>query len=211
MDTLPPETAALLGGRRLLAHPFYRRWEDGDLAPTELAAYAAQYRHVEAALPDFLIELVGRLDDPAARALVAANLRDEVAGPETHLEAFERFAAAVGAGDERPTPATTALLDLYQRSVRSASSDFALGVLAGYEVQAAEVARTKGDSLAARYGIDADGRAFWDLHAGLEDEHAAWTLAAAGGVDGDEFVAGARASAAAWWSFLDEREALAAA
>ena len=42
----------VLRDRRLLAHPFYRRWEAGTLERAELAAYAAQYRHFEAALPD---------------------------------------------------------------------------------------------------------------------------------------------------------------
>ena len=41
----------LLRHRRLLAHPFYRRWEAGTLRPGELASYAGQYRHFEATLP----------------------------------------------------------------------------------------------------------------------------------------------------------------
>ena len=33
-------------GLRLLEHPFYRRWEAGELLPGELADYAGQYRHL---------------------------------------------------------------------------------------------------------------------------------------------------------------------
>ena len=53
----------VLRDRRLLAHPFYRRWEAGTLQPGELGAYAAQYRHFEAALPDVLEAVVQRVDD----------------------------------------------------------------------------------------------------------------------------------------------------
>jgi pyrroloquinoline-quinone synthase len=206
---------SLIGPYRLLDHPFYRRWEAGELSRAELAAYAAQYRHFEAMLPGFLAELSAGLEGPAAE-LVAANLADEVGGATSHLELFDAFAAAVGAPSAEPaSPAMARLLDVYAGSLRDQSGARALGVLAGYEVQAAEVAVTKGDGLAARYGLGEDGCAFWRLHAELEGAHAAWTLEAAGlhggELDAHGFAAGAAESAAAWWSFLDEREALAAA
>jgi hypothetical protein len=36
--------AAAPADRRLLDHPFYRRWEAGKVSIAELGAYAAQYR-----------------------------------------------------------------------------------------------------------------------------------------------------------------------
>jgi pyrroloquinoline quinone (PQQ) biosynthesis protein C len=39
-------TEALREGR-LLGHPFYQRWQEGELAVPELTAYAEQYRHFE--------------------------------------------------------------------------------------------------------------------------------------------------------------------
>ena len=67
----------ILESRRLLAHPFYRRWEAGTLEPGELASYAGQYRHFEAALPLVLESIAGDLPDGPARRLVEANLEDE--------------------------------------------------------------------------------------------------------------------------------------
>ncbi len=52
-----------IGGKRLLDHPFYRRWEAGTLARGELAAYAEQYRHIEAALPEVLRRVASNLPD----------------------------------------------------------------------------------------------------------------------------------------------------
>jgi pyrroloquinoline quinone (PQQ) biosynthesis protein C len=206
MDTV----AALIDPFRLLEHPFYRRWESGALEEGELAAYAAQYRHFEAQLPSFL-EGLGALVEGEAADLVAANLADERGGPKTHLELFDGFCAAVDAPVAEPTAAMATLIATYNDALSSGDAAYALGVLAGYEIQAAEVADTKGAGLAEHYGVDEKGRTFWLLHAALEADHADWTLRAAEGLDEARFAEGAQASATAWWGFLDEREALVAA
>src|ERR1700722_12599030 len=147
----------VLRDRRLLAHPFYRRWEAGTLERRELAAYAGQYRHFETALPTVLDTVVGHIEDPVARALVQANLDDELGVPAPHLELFEGFAQAVGApSGVEATPATAALVDLYT-TVAGESPVAALAALAAYEVQASDIAASKGDGLRARYGVSDDG------------------------------------------------------
>jgi pyrroloquinoline-quinone synthase len=205
------DTDTLIGPNRLLEHPFYRRWESGDLAEGELARYAEQYRHFEAMLPGFLAGLESVVDAHAAQ-LVAANLADEVDGPTTHLTLFEGFATAVGAHAEAaPTPAMAALVAVYTDALAQRDAAYGLGVLLGYEVQAAEVASSKAAALGACYGVDAEGCTFWETHAHLEELHAAWSLEASEGLDEARLLVGAEASASAWWGFLDEREALAAA
>ncbi len=200
----------ILRSRRLLAHPFYRRWEAGTLEPGELAGYAAQYRHFEAALPVVLEGIAARLPDGRARQLVQANLDDERGVPAPHLELFDAFAAAVGATVADPTPATADLVRLY-RALADTSPVAALAAVAAYEVQAPAIAASKAEGLAGRYGLDAGGTRFWDVHAGVDQAHGAWMLDALGELaDGPGEVAGpATAAADAWWAFLDEREAAA--
>jgi pyrroloquinoline-quinone synthase len=201
---------AVLEGRRLLEHPFYRRWEAGELSRDELAAYAAQYAHFERQLPVTLEALATVAAPGAVRDAVEANLADERGNPQAHVELLASFCDAVGAIETPATPATAALVALYDGAT-SRSVGFALGVLGAYESQAADVAATKGDGLRAHYGLDATGTRFWDVHATMERDHAEWTLgAAADVVDADEVVAGLAASRDAWWAFLDEREAVAA-
>ena len=198
----------VLSDRRLLAHPFYRRWEAGTLRRDELADYAGQYRHFEAALPDVLEHIVARIDDPTARRLVQANLDDERGVPAPHLELFEGFAVAVGAPARADaTPATAALVSLY-RAVSDESPVTALAALAAYEVQASEIASSKADGLRARYGVTETGTQFWDVHSGVDETHGEWTsdALAAIAVDPDEVRRAADAAAAAWWAFLDDRE-----
>jgi pyrroloquinoline-quinone synthase len=202
----------VLATRRLLAHPFYRRWEAGTLDRSELAAYAGQYRHFEAVLPLVLERIAAGLPDGRARQLVEANLDDERSVPAPHLELFDGFADAVGAPVGPPTPATAALVDLYL-ALADTTPVAALAAVSSYEIQAPSIASSKAEGLRSRYGLDASGTRFWDVHAGVDEAHGAWMLEALGLVaeDGDAVVGPAMAAADAWWAFLDEREALAPA
>jgi len=198
----------VLRDRRLLTHPFYRRWEAGTLARDELAAYAGQYRHFEAALPDVLERVVEHVGDPEARGLVQANLDDERGVPAPHLELYDGFAAAVGAPEGvEAAPATAALVGMY-RTVADGSPVTALAALAAYEVQASEIAASKADGLRARYGVDHVGTRFWDVHSGADEVHGAWIVDALAvlATDREEVRRAAGAAAQAWWAFLDERE-----
>src|SRR5208282_1052752 len=105
--------ASAIEGRRLLDHPFYRRWEAGGLAEGELAAYAGQYRHFEAALPGWLATVADGLEGAPAE-LVAQNLADELGHPEPHLALFDRFAVAVGAPPAAAGPAAGELVATYR-------------------------------------------------------------------------------------------------
>jgi pyrroloquinoline-quinone synthase len=194
--------------RRLLEHPYYRRWQEGLLSLEDLAAYAEQYRHFEQSLPGVLETVADRLDG-TARCLVENNLRDETSVPRAHVELFEGFASAVNArSNAEPSVATDGLVELYERAAAT-SAAAALAVIGAYEMQASEVALTKAHALRAHYGMGGSGTEFWDLHGEIEKDHASWTVEALAQSDGDlstvaEF---ATASAEAWWSFLDEREA----
>jgi pyrroloquinoline-quinone synthase len=198
----------VLRDRRLLAHPFYRRWEAGTLEPGELAAYAGQYRHFEATLPEVLERARDGIEDATARLLVQANLDDELGVPAPHLELFEGFARSVGAAPSvEATPATRTLVDLYRSSAQR-SPVAALAALAAYEVQASEIAASKADGLRAHYGLTDDATRFWDVHSGVDEAHGAWIVEALAALDADpdEVHDAARTAASAWWAFLDERE-----
>jgi pyrroloquinoline-quinone synthase len=203
-----------LEGRRLLEHPFYQRWETGELRAGELARYAEQYRLVEQALPDVLGAIARALPAGPARDRVEATRTDELSRPAAHVELFESFASAVGAGcDVEALPATANLIAL-QREAAGRSPLEGLAGLATYEVQATAIAASKADGLRRHYGLDAAGTAFWDVHTELEADHADWSIEALGSLSGedvDHLAEAARAGADAWWAFLDEREALAPA
>jgi pyrroloquinoline quinone (PQQ) biosynthesis protein C len=203
--------AEAIVGRHLLTHPFYRRWEAGTLTEGELAAYAEQYRHIERELPVTLAAIADALPPGHARALVEANLADELGSPEPHVQLFESFAVAAGATPDAPaTPSTAALLAVV-RTTASNDPVAALAMIAAYEVQAADIAASKGDGLRQHYGFDEEGTRFWDVHRTQEVEHAGWSMEALAALEADLDVvqAAATVSADSWWLFLSEREELA--
>lgn len=205
--------AEAIVGRRLLTHPFYRRWEAGGLTDGELAAYAEQYRHIERELPATLSSVAAGLPPGRARTLVEANLQDELGTPEPHAQLFESFALAAGAKpDTRPTPSTAALLSVV-RTTAANDPVAALAMVAAYEVQASDIAASKSDGLRRHYGFGVEGTRFWDVHRAQEVEHAGWSAEAlaAHGADLDVVRAAAIVSADSWWLFLSEREELAPA
>jgi pyrroloquinoline-quinone synthase len=210
MDTSTRALERALRDQRLLEHPFYRRWEAGQLSENELRDYAEQYRFFERMLPEFLAELAERLPAGAARAAIEANLADEV-GPPSHVEIFEDFAAHYGADAAAAGEAVMALQRAYRRGLDDGPVAAVAGLLA-YEAQGADIARTKSVGLREHYGATEDATRFWQLHGELEAHHASWSLDALASLDGDpELIEAAAARVAgAWWAFLDEREAFAA-
>lgn len=208
---LAVELAEALSDLQLLTHPFYRRWEAGDLQPGELGAYAAQYRHFETSLPTSLRALLTQLDEGPAADLIRRNLADELSNPEPHVALFESFAEAVGAPSEAaPTLATRALLDTYRRLIEASGAQ-GLAALVAYEMQAPQIAASKAAGLRRHYGLDDRAARFWDVHATMDVSHAAWAIGALATLPAGEGVVvdASRAAAAAWWTFLDDREAAA--
>ncbi len=213
--TVTDTLADALTDRRLLLHPFYRRWEAGELAPGELAAYAAQYRHFEAALPEVLAAILDATGDPEVRRIVQANIDDERGVPAPHLELFDDFARAVRApapAQVEATPATLALLATYAELVE-AGPVAALAGVAAYEVQSPDIAASKADGLRRHYDIEPEGTRFWDVHGTVDMVHGRWLTDALAALASDDsaIMAPARRAADAWWAFLDEREEAAVA
>jgi pyrroloquinoline-quinone synthase len=213
------ETA--LNGRMLLTHPFYQRWEAGELQPGELDLYAQQYRSFEAGLPQVLSGVIERLVADGSKDvadLVQRNLDDELGHPEPHLALFDRFAAAVSTQDPSTDtgtdagPAANALAATYADLVDEGPVA-ALSALAAYETQSSAIATSKAEGLRRWYGIDEDGTAFWDVHATMDADHGDWAIDALTRLDADPAVVAdaAKRAADAWWAFLDEREACAPA
>jgi pyrroloquinoline-quinone synthase len=216
--TLDAAVDSAVDGLALLTHPFYQRWEAGELAPGELAEYAVHYRAFEAALPGILAAVAERLDADGvhrAAALVEQNLADELGRPQPHLALFDRFAGAIPrvapVAATSPGPAAQALVRTYLDLVAEGPAE-ALAGLAAYETQASAIAVTKGDGLRRWYGMDGEGTEFWDVHAVMDADHGDWAVDALTRLDADpdRVARSARRAAEAWWAFLDEREAEAA-
>jgi pyrroloquinoline-quinone synthase len=184
----------------VLEHPFYRRWECGELTRKELTAYAGEYRHA-------VVALAGAAETAAPLA-GAEHATEERA----HVELWDEFAEAVEAvpgpaqleGTARCVTAWTGAADPIE----------ALGILYAIESGQPDVSRTKLDGLVEHYGFERDtpATAYFRLHTERDQEHAAHSRELldrhARPEDTDRVVDAAERALIGNWSLLDSIEAL---
>jgi pyrroloquinoline-quinone synthase len=179
----------------VLDHPFYRRWECGELTRDELAFYAGEYRHAVVAL---------------ARTADAGGSKEHAAEEHAHIDLWDDFAAALDAPlDREPTVETKGCADSW-------TTDDPLEAAAiMYAVESAQpaISATKLNGLVEHYGFEPDSAAtaYFSLHAERDHEHAAQSRAVLEGearpTDTDRLVAAAEAALAGNWRLLDGVEA----
>jgi len=174
----------------VLDHPFYLRWERGELTREDLAFYAGEYRHAVVALAD-----------AAATAGDAGHAAEEAA----HIELWDRFAATLDAPlDREPTAETSACAEAWSRG----DALSARAVLYAVESGQPDVSRTKLTGLVDHYGFapNSTGTEYFELHADRDHEHAAQSksvLEQAPPAEEDRLVAAAEAALAGNWRLLD--------
>jgi pyrroloquinoline-quinone synthase len=153
----------------VLKHPFYVRWERGELSRDELAFYAGEYRHAVTAL---------------AETAAAGGSEEHAAEERAHLDLWDDFAAALDAPLDRSPTAQTA------ECAKSWSSDDPLEAAAiMYAVESSQpaISSTKLAGLVEHYGFAserdyehaAEARSFLETHASAADESRLATAAEA--------------------------------
>lgn len=177
----------------VLDHPFYLRWERGELTPDELAFYAGEYRHAVVALAD---------------AAAAGGDPEHAAEEAAHISLWDEFAAALDAPlDRDPTPETRTCAEAWQRE----DPLEARAVLYAVESGQPDISRTKLTGLIDHYGFStgSKGAAYFELHAERDREHAAASaevLRNAPAAETNRLVAAAEAALEGNWRLLDSVE-----
>jgi pyrroloquinoline-quinone synthase len=169
----------------VLEHPFYTRWEQGELTRDELARYAGEYRHAVVAL---------------ARAARTARLHaDEEA---EHIALWHEFASALGSKAGEPLPETRCCTSAW------AAAEDELGAAAIlYAIEAGQpaISETKLRGLVGHYGFSEQSPAveYFTVHGERDHEHAAEARARLEGADDPRLVSLAEAALASNWALLD--------
>jgi pyrroloquinoline-quinone synthase len=174
----------------VLDHPFYLRWERGELTREQLAFYAGEYRHAVVAL---------------AEAAAAAGDLEHAEEERAHISLWNDFAVAVDARPDRPPSAEArACAEAWQRD----DPLEARSVLYAVEAGQPDVSRTKLTGLTEHYGFPANTPAteYFAVHADRDHAHAAASKAVLRDVvpeDADRLVAAAEAALEGNWRLLD--------
>ncbi len=174
----------------VLDHPFYRRWERGQLARDELAFYAGEYRHAVVALAD---------------TAAAAGDADHAAEEAAHVSLWDEFAAALDAPlDRGPTSETRDCATAWRRE----DPLEARAVLYAVESGQPDISRTKLAGLVGHYGFapGSRGTEYFELHTDRDHEHAAASaevLRKTSPEEADRLADAAEAALAANWRLLD--------
>ena len=169
----------------VLEHPFYTRWEQGELTRDELARYAGEYRHAVVAL---------------ARAAHTARLHaDEEA---QHIALWDDFASALGTEAADPLPQTRCCASAWT------AADDELGAAAIlYAIEAGQpaISETKLRGLLEHYGFSGDSPEveYFAVHGELDHEHAAEARTKLASADDERLVQLAESALAANWALLD--------
>jgi pyrroloquinoline-quinone synthase len=157
----------------VLEHPFYERWSAGELSASELARYAAEYRHAVLALAEASEQAADAATEPI-RAGLRRHAREETA----HIALWEEFERATAKAPDAGTPAREAPLAETQECAASwtAGEDLLenLAVLYAIEASQPEISRTKLDGLSAHYGYSEEGppAEYFRVHELSDVEHA---------------------------------------
>lgn len=174
----------------VLDHPFYQRWSAGELTPSELADYAAQYRYAVVALAD---------------AAAAAGDTEHAAEEREHVALWDAFAAGCG------SKAAEANAETLECATAWTAGDDRLERLAVlYAIESAQpaISQTKLEGLVGHYGFE-EGPAteYFSLHAERDHEHAAHSRKLleelATPEDADRLAARAEEAAHGNWRLLD--------
>jgi len=180
----------------VLRHPFYVRWEAGELTRDELAFYAGEYRHAVVAL---------------AQAATASGDSEHADEEAAHVDLWDDFARALDAPlDREPLAETAACAEAWAPGDRLE----ALTVLYAVESAQPAISATKLRGLVSHYGFaEGDPAArYFALHAERDVEHAQAARAAledAAPTDTAVLAAAAERALEANWRLLDGVERLA--
>lgn len=166
---------AMIAQGSLLKHPFYVRWSKGELTLDDLRVYAQEYYHLVRRIPEVVETVLGKTDNPALRANIAENLREE----REHIALWERFAKSLGLDivnlrNHKPCAATVNAVAMLERAAKQGLEE-GMATIYALERELPAIAQAKKEGLMKFYGLSSeDAHAYFDEHMNEEKHLEVW-------------------------------------
>jgi pyrroloquinoline-quinone synthase len=198
----------------LLRHPFYQAWSVGKLTRQDIAEYSRDYYHHVEAFPRALAQFARRLSNTELRAVVLANLAEEM-GPrpcESHASFWLDFAEGFGVArpiHTKPSSGVKQLMTFFERIARGGRPEEVLAAFYAYESQVPRISKEKVRGLRDFYGADDRICHYFLVHITADAEHAqSWRTQLTQRIGSypnlaSLTLASATATASALWKALD--------
>jgi pyrroloquinoline-quinone synthase len=176
---------------RLLEHPFYQSWSNGDVSIEQLARYHRSYAEFIERIPSYWHTVVSAFQPHTVSGHPV--IREE----EEHIRLWSLWGEAIPAATDYPRlEKLIAALDVMTPSRL-------LGAIQAFELQQPEVAQTKKEGLLRHYGIRGEFLTYFDEHL-KEEKHIAYGQWIADQfADRKEFAEGLETGAALVYESLD--------
>jgi pyrroloquinoline-quinone synthase len=165
----------LIKSRSLLKHPFYVKWEKGELTLDDLRTYAKEYFHLVERVPGIVARVRVRVQDPLLRVRLELQEQEEF----MHVELWKRFARSLGVSarellTHEPSQKVRAAVKCLEELVAEGLEE-GVAALYAFERELPEIARTKKEGLLRFYGLSSeDAHVYFDEHLEEERHLASW-------------------------------------
>ncbi len=164
----------------LLRHPFYVRWNRGELTESELQIYTKEYFLFVKAIPTYVSAIHSNCKEHSLRLSILENLVEEETGGDgliPHEELWVWFARGVGVDREElysncGAVGTRKLLLTYRNLCSSSNCAVGAAAMYAYESRIPEIAESKMEGLQQHYNVsDEETLRFFREHMVADIEH----------------------------------------
>jgi pyrroloquinoline-quinone synthase len=171
LATLDP----MIASKSLLIHPFYQKWNRGELTLEQLKVYAREYFYLVQKIPGIVTAVRAHVSDPVLQMRIDQNIREET----EHIELWVRFAKALGISEQElrdyvPSEQVKLAVRALEETVAQ-GPDEAVAAMYALERELPMIAQTKKEGLERFYNLTSnDAHIYFDEHLNEEKHFAVW-------------------------------------
>mgnify|MGYP001555151826 CR=1 FL=1 len=137
---------------KLLDHPFYQAWNEGEITADQLAKYHESYKEFIEKVPDYWQKIIDGFGEDSTFA------KSVVEDERSHIPLWNEWESRLPETDGHPD-----MKDVIE-ALDSMTNSELLGAIHAFEIQQPEVAKTKKEGLLKHYNFTEEEMTYFDEH-----------------------------------------------